>query len=160
MRACVPTIAAVLSAANVSAFQANQCAGSRDLRLTNGHIVTMDPRNTSVSEVTIQDGRFAAVGPPPRDLKLSPCTKTINLGGRTVVPGLIDNHNHIVLLGLRPGHDVRLETASSIAQVQVAPRMCPPGNSSAAWEAGIPHNSPRNGCRRSRNSTQPRSITP
>jgi predicted amidohydrolase YtcJ len=120
MRACVPTIAAVLSAANVSAFQANQCAGSRDLRLTNGHIVTMDPRNTSVSEVTIQDGRFAAVGPPPRDLKLSPCTKTINLGGRTVVPGLIDNHNHIVLLGLRPGHDVRLETASSIAQVQAA----------------------------------------
>jgi predicted amidohydrolase YtcJ len=57
---------------------------------------------------------------PPRDLKLSPCTRTVNLGGRTVVPGLVDNHNHIVLLGLRPGHDVRLELASSIAQVQVA----------------------------------------
>ena len=125
MRACVPAIAAVLSAANLSAFQANQCAGARDLRLTNGRIVTMsspngDARNSIVSEVTIQDGRFAAVGPPPRDLKLSPCTKTINLGGRTVVPGLIDNHNHIVLLGLRPGHDVRLEIANSIAQVQAA----------------------------------------
>jgi predicted amidohydrolase YtcJ len=120
MRACVLTIAAVLPAVNLSAFQANQCAGSRDLRLTNGHIVTMDARNTIVSEVTIQDGHFAAVGPPPRDLKLSQCTKIINLGGRTVVPGLVDNHNHIVLLGLRPGHDVRLETASSIAQVQAA----------------------------------------
>jgi predicted amidohydrolase YtcJ len=38
------------------------------------------------------------------------------------VPGLIDNHNHIVLLGLRPGYDTRLETAASIADVQAALR--------------------------------------
>jgi predicted amidohydrolase YtcJ len=125
MRAGVLTILAMLPAATVFGFQKpalqqDGCAGARDLRLTNGRIVTMDARNTIVSEVTIQDGRFAAVGPPPRDLNLSPCTRTINLGGRTVVPGLIDNHNHIVLLGLRPGHDVRLELASSIAQVQAA----------------------------------------
>jgi len=123
MRAGVLTIVAMLLAASASAFQQGSqpggCAGARDLRLTNGRIVTMDARNTIVSEVTIQNGRFAAVG-PARDLKLSPCTRTINLGGRTVVPGLVDNHNHIVLLGLRPGHDVRLELASSIAQVQAA----------------------------------------
>lgn len=97
----------------------DSCADSRDLRLTNGRIHTMDARDSLVSEVTIQDGRFAAVG-PARNLKLDPCTKTINLGGRTVVPGLIDNHNHIVLLGLRPGHDLRLETAANIAEVQAA----------------------------------------
>ncbi len=34
------------------------------------------------------------------------------------MPGLIDNHNHIVLLGLRPGYDTRLETAASIADMQ------------------------------------------
>lgn len=99
------------------AFAQDSCAGSDDLRLTNGRIHTMNAQNTIVSEVTIQDGRFAAVG-PARNLKLDPCTKTINLGGRTVVPGLIDNHNHIVLLGLRPGHDLRLETAANIADVQ------------------------------------------
>lgn len=99
------------------AFAQDSCAGSDDLRLTNGRIHTMNAQNTIVSEVTIQDGRFAAVG-PTRNLKLDPCTKTINLGGRTVVPGLIDNHNHIVLLGLRPGHDLRLETAANIADVQ------------------------------------------
>jgi predicted amidohydrolase YtcJ len=130
MRACVLTIAAIFAAAPASAFQPSAfqqgapapsagCAVARDLRLTNGRIVTMDARNTIVNEVTIQNGRFAAVG-PARDLKLSPCTRTINLGGRTVVPGLVDNHNHIVLLGLRPGHDVRLELANSIAQVQAA----------------------------------------
>jgi hypothetical protein len=89
------------------------CDGSRDLRLTNGRIHTLDQRDTILSEVAIQNGRFVPAG-----RRLSPCTKTINLGGRTAVPGLIDNHNHIVLLGLRPGHDIRLETAASIAEVQ------------------------------------------
>ena len=64
----------------------------------------------------MQDGKVTAVGRGQGTL--DPCTRTINLGGRTVVPGLIDNHNHIVLLGMRPGHDVRLETAASIADVQ------------------------------------------
>jgi predicted amidohydrolase YtcJ len=33
-----------------------------------------------------------------------------------VVPGIIDNHNHIVLMGLRPGYHTPLENASSIAE--------------------------------------------
>jgi predicted amidohydrolase YtcJ len=97
------------------------CEGSRDLRLVNGRIATMDRKNSTVAEVTIQNGVFTAVGRGGSS-RLSPCTKTINLQGRTVVPGLIDNHNHIVLLGLRPGHDTRLETATSIADVQAAIR--------------------------------------
>lgn len=104
-----------LAAAGIAAAQ-DPCAGARDLRLINGRIVTMDARNSIVSEVTIQEGRFASVGRSTG--KLAPCTRTINLGGRTVVPGIIDNHNHIVLLGMRPGHDIRLETASSIAEIQ------------------------------------------
>jgi predicted amidohydrolase YtcJ len=93
------------------------CAGSRDLRLTNGRIVTMDARGSTANEVTIQDGRFTAVGPRGGQ-RLSPCTREINLRGRTVVPGLIDNHNHIVLLGIRPGYHTPLESATSIADVQ------------------------------------------
>lgn len=92
------------------------CAGARDLRLVNGKIVTMDTRNTIASEVTIQNGAIAAVGPAKR--ALNSCTKVINLRGRTAIPGIIDNHNHIVLLGMRPGHDIRLETAASVADVQ------------------------------------------
>jgi hypothetical protein len=97
---------------------AGSCAGSRDLRLVNGKIATMDAKNSIVSEVTIQDGVFTAVGKGSG--RLSPCTQVIDLRGRTAVPGLVDNHNHIVLLGLRPGHDTRLETAASIADVQAA----------------------------------------
>jgi predicted amidohydrolase YtcJ len=97
------------------------CAGARDLRLTNGRIATMDGRNSIVSEVTIQNGRFTAVGTRPA-ARLNACTREINLRGRTAVPGLIDNHNHIVLLGLRPGYDTRLDTAASIADIQAAVR--------------------------------------
>jgi predicted amidohydrolase YtcJ len=106
---------AVFGVAHASAE--DRCAGARDLRLVNGKINTLDQRNTVVSEVTIQNGRFESVGRAGNQ-KLNSCTKVIDLRGRTAVPGLIDNHNHIVLLGMRPGRDIRLETAFSVADVQ------------------------------------------
>jgi predicted amidohydrolase YtcJ len=86
-----------------------------DLILENGRIHTMDARNTIASSVAIQDGRFIGVG---RDVKRGPRCKTIDLRGRTVVPGIIDNHNHIVLMGNRPGYHTPLENAYSIKDVQ------------------------------------------
>jgi predicted amidohydrolase YtcJ len=89
--------------------------------LVNGKIHTLDARNSIVSSVTIKNGKFAEVGGGPR-FDGGPCMRVIDLGGRTAVPGLVDNHNHFLLLGLRPGHDTRLETAASIADVQAAIR--------------------------------------
>ena len=87
----------------------------RDVLLTNGRIHTMDATDTVVDSVRIVGDRFAEVG--TRRLPTSGCTRMVDLEGRTAVPGLIDNHNHIVLLGLRPGHDTRLESAASIDDV-------------------------------------------
>src|SRR5215469_8154402 len=109
---CFHLLAAGLAGA-ACLHAAGACDTARDLRLINGKFVTMDKQNSTLSSVIIQDGRFA-----PPGQKLSPCTKTIDLHGRTAVPGLVDNHNHIVLLGIRPGYDTRLETAASIADVQ------------------------------------------
>ncbi|HLI83031.1 MAG TPA: amidohydrolase family protein [Bryobacteraceae bacterium] len=110
--------------------QRETCADSSSLRLFNGRIHTMDRQDSVVGEVTIQQGRFAYLG-PVRGARLDPCTKSIDLHGRTAVPGLVDNHNHIVLLGLRPGFDTRLETAASIADAQALIRArakdVPPG---------------------------------
>jgi predicted amidohydrolase YtcJ len=72
----------------------------------------MDRWNRVVSTVLIKDGKFASVGWGFQGF--SACTKVINLRGRTVIPGITDNHNHIILLGLRPGRDVRLDKANSI----------------------------------------------
>ncbi len=109
----VPVSCLMLAGALAFGATGDDCSGARDLRLINGRIVTMDEGNSILAEVTIQNGRFVAPGG-----KLNPCTKVINLRGRSVVPGLIDNHNHIVLLGMRPGHDIRLETAESIPELQ------------------------------------------
>jgi len=91
------------------------CNAGTSLRLVNGRIHTMDKHDTIVSSVLIKNGRFAEVGGGGQP-EQGDCAKTINLHGRTVVPGIIDNHNHIILLGLRPGRDARLENANSIAE--------------------------------------------
>src|SRR5262245_27697739 len=90
----------------------DDCKDGRTLKLVNGRIHTMDKRDRVVSSVVIRNGRFAEIGGSGGGD--DECTKTVNLRGRTAVPGIIDNHNHIVLLGLRPGYDTRLEFTSSI----------------------------------------------
>ena len=85
--------------------------------LYNGKITTMDPKNPLASWITIEDDRITAVGTSGIP-KHHGCARLINLKGRRVVPGLIDSHNHIVVVSLRPGHDVRLDTVSSIPELQ------------------------------------------
>jgi hypothetical protein len=87
-----------------------------ELVLVNGRIHTMDRNNTVAKTVSIRNGRFFAVNPvapkPGRGVRI------VDLKGRTVVPGIIDNHNHIVLMGNRPGYHTPLENAASIRDVQ------------------------------------------
>src|SRR6516165_9732072 len=112
-------LAGVAMIAPALARDGDDCAGARDVKLVNGKIHTLDARNSIVSSVTIKNGKFTAVGDEGGS-DGGRCMQVINLGGRTAVPGLVDNHNHFVLLGLRPGHDTRLETAASIADIQAA----------------------------------------
>jgi predicted amidohydrolase YtcJ len=106
----------VSGAAALAADADRGCDGLQAIRLFNGKIHTMDANDSVVSSVSIKDGKFAAVG-RGFDHGGGRCTRAIDLRGRTVVPGIIDNHNHIILLGLRPGHDTRLENANSIQEV-------------------------------------------
>src|SRR5260221_13390124 len=88
-----------------------------DIVFVNGKIRTRADENTIASSVSITDGRFAEVGDTARG-RHGHDTKVIALRGRTVVPGIIDNHNHIVLMGNRPGFHTPLENAYSIPDVQ------------------------------------------
>ena len=87
-----------------------------DLILTNGRIHTMDARNTIASVVAIAAGRFVAVGnrAPARGTG----TRVVDLRGRTVIPGIIDAHNHFVNLCNRPGYHVVIENARSVVDIQ------------------------------------------
>ena len=88
-----------------------------DLILVDGRIHTMNARNRVVSSVAIKNGRFVEVGNVGRHHGGRE-TRVIDLNGRTVVPGIIDNHNHLVLMGNRPGYHTPLENAYSIPDVQ------------------------------------------
>jgi predicted amidohydrolase YtcJ len=87
------------------------------LVLTNGRIHTMDAANTIATSVAIRNGRFVAINAAPA---AGPGVRTINLGGRTVVPGLVEPHIHIVSLANRPGYHTILENTTSIREVQEA----------------------------------------
>jgi predicted amidohydrolase YtcJ len=111
--------AALLASAMASGatHAADRCEAG--LTLYDGKIHTMDAKDTVVSQVAVKDGHFVRVGGLA---KLAPGPCVVDLHGKTVVPGLIDNHNHFILLGERPGHDARLEEAYSVADVQAAIR--------------------------------------
>jgi predicted amidohydrolase YtcJ len=102
-----------------------------ELVFVNGRIHTMNAASDIVNTVTIRNGRFAAVGGPvPR---AATGRRIVDLRGRTAVPGIIDNHNHIVLMGNRPGYHTPLENAASIRDVQEALAARAKGLPDGAW---------------------------
>ncbi len=114
-----------------------QGAGSRRpgedgaIALINGRIHTMDDGGTVVDAVLIRDGRFAAVG---RGVQAGGSgLQVINLKGRTVVPGIVEPHVHIVSLANRPGYHTILELTTSVAEVQEALAARRPGVPDGAW---------------------------
>ena len=111
--------------AGTSAYS-QDCFDNTDVQLVNGIIHTMDAEFSVVSTVRVANGRIVSVG----ESMPGPCTRVIDVDGRTVIPGLIDNHVHILLTGIRPGHETRaVENARNVADVQDAIR---------ARAAGVP----------------------
>jgi len=76
-----------------------------DLVLYNGKIVTVDPSFSIAQAVAIGSGRFVAVGTNDAVRQTAgPATRQMDLGGRTVIPGLMDGHLHNA--GGGPGVDL------------------------------------------------------
>ncbi len=73
-----------------------QQAPAADLVLTNGKIITVDARFTIAQAVAVRGDRLVAVGSNADINKLAgPNTRRIDLGGKAVIPGLIDAHAHL-----------------------------------------------------------------
>jgi predicted amidohydrolase YtcJ len=100
-----------------------------DLLLVNGSIHTMDAANRVVSQALIRNGRFAAVGSNMTSQARG--ARRIDLKGKTVIPGIIDAHNHIVLVGNRPGWHTPLEHVftipDAVAVLKKRAALVPPG---------------------------------
>lgn len=109
--------------------------GTPDLVLHRGRFTTLDRSNPGASAVAIKDGRFTHVG---RDEDIVPLaggkTRVIDLVGKRVLPGLIDNHLHIIRGGLNFNLELRWDGVRSLADAMAC--------SSARW----PSRRRRKGC--------------
>jgi predicted amidohydrolase YtcJ len=65
--------------------------------LTNGRIHTLDAAGSVVDSLVIRDGRVAFAG-RRADVNVAAREDVVDLGGRTVLPGLVDGHGHLMLL--------------------------------------------------------------
>jgi predicted amidohydrolase YtcJ len=71
-----------------------------DVIYINGDIVTLDKANPEAEAVATWQGKIVAIGSTSQLQKLAgPQTKIVDLGGKTLVPGLIEPHSHFILYG-------------------------------------------------------------
>jgi predicted amidohydrolase YtcJ len=68
-----------------------------DIILNNGKIITVDARFSIAQAVAVRGEHIIAVGTNKEIVALAgPDTRIIDLKGRSVIPGLIDNHGHVM----------------------------------------------------------------
>ncbi len=114
----VIALCVTVSGASAPAFaQGFGGAGSPDLILVNGKVITVDEKFTIAQAVAVQGDRIAAVGTNDEIEALAGTTTTrIDLRGRTVIPGLIDNHMHLFRAAATWPLEVRLEGVTTRKQ--------------------------------------------
>ncbi|MEO7458326.1 MAG: amidohydrolase [Gemmatimonadaceae bacterium] len=71
-----------------------------DLIVTNARIYTVDDSRPVVSALAVRDGRIAFAGSVREAMALKgAATKVVDLAGRTIIPGMVDAHGHLLGLG-------------------------------------------------------------
>ncbi|RXT20568.1 amidohydrolase [Rhizobium leguminosarum] len=87
-----------------------------DIVFHNGLITTLDRANPNATAVAVKDGLFLEVGTDSEVMTLAgPDTKIIDLKGKRMLPGLIDNHTHVVRGGLNFNMELRWDGVRSLA---------------------------------------------
>ncbi len=87
------------------------------LVLANANLITMAARDIAKGTLVIEDGKIAQIieGESSLNLDLS-SNQVIHLSGKTILPGFIDSHTHLVLTGFSM-ESVNLSDARSIDDV-------------------------------------------
>ncbi|HLA33109.1 MAG TPA: amidohydrolase [Pseudomonas sp.] len=82
----------------------------------NGQITTLDRANPAASAVAIKDGKFLAVGSDQEIMSLAGSgTRVVDLKRRSVLPGLFDNHTHVIRGGLNYNLELRWDGVRTLA---------------------------------------------
>jgi|GEM_PF-104096 predicted amidohydrolase YtcJ/acetyl esterase/lipase len=85
-----------------------------DTVLINGKVLTVDNEFSVVSAIAIEGERIAAVGDNDAvSALIGDSTEVIDLQGKTVIPGLIDNHIHFIRMPQRWNLQARIDAVNS-----------------------------------------------
>ncbi len=122
----------LLLATSLCALASIAGAQAPDLIVTNARIYTVDQNRPVVDAMAIRDGKIVATGPARLVTAMKgPSTQVLDLEGKTVIPGMIDAHVHLMALGqgLRTV-DLRGSTSYDevIARVAERAKTAPPGS--------------------------------
>jgi predicted amidohydrolase YtcJ len=111
---CIVVLSLLAFCAGAGAQQTDLNAPA--LILVNGKILTMDGQSRTAEAVAIRDGKVLAVGTSAAIRSMAGSgTQTIDLAGKTVVPGLIDTHAHFKAAGLAD-YVVNMSRAKTLAE--------------------------------------------
>ena len=89
-----------------------------DAIFINGKVIAVEPASRIAEAFAVSAGRFAAVGTTDEVRGLAgPGTRVVDLRGRAVTPGFIDNHNHQYHVALLTGRGVDLRNVPSLAEL-------------------------------------------
>src|SRR5262245_1897533 len=98
----IPRIACVAGLFSISIVA---CAGvsAPDAVLVNGKVFTANPAQPWAQAIAIKGDRVIAVGDTPAIAALAgSSTRRLDAGGRTIIPGINDAHQHVAIV---PPHD-------------------------------------------------------
>lgn len=124
---------ALLVAAPIAAQQPQQPA---DLIVTNARIYTVDDAHPFVAALAVRGGRIAFAGDVRGAMALRGAqTRVLDLGGRTVIPGMVDAHGHVSGLGDALAI-VDLVGSTSVEDVVARVVAKSGGTSAGQWVAG------------------------
>ena len=94
-----------------------------DLVLTGAEVRTVDADDSLAEALAIKDGRIVAAGSASEVAALAgPGTRTVDLAGKTVIPGIQDSHIHFLSLGRDITTGVELSYAESAEDIVAAVR--------------------------------------
>jgi predicted amidohydrolase YtcJ len=123
-----------LAAALLAGFCGAALADDMEIILLNGKIVTGDERGTVQQAMAVIDGRIAAMGKSDEIRRLAGrTTRVVDLGGRTVIPGLIDSHIHAIRAALSYGTEVHWFGTSAVEQALERLRTAAKSAKPGAW---------------------------
>lgn len=109
------SITFVLASAMALLGSAMAMAQAPNFVFYNGKVVTLDPKSSIVSAIAVTGDSIVAVGDDATVRALAgPDTRSVDLGGRTVIPGLIDSHLHAIRAGVTHRSEVDWSTVKSL----------------------------------------------